>query len=277
MRTVANICWLGSVELLRFLLDFVLLPLLGNAFTLAAVSLAGLLAGGLQRCDRHCRESVEWPWSIALAPVNLDLRIVLMTTRFTTIIGIVNDVTLLAIILAGAAIVRCSGIMDHLLVTVPTLVEIAVSTVCANGDRAGNRATCHIQRDTDACRHSDHRGPFVRGRHADLSVVFDGDWDLPRDACALYVSARTALHIDEHLSGGNTRRESMPPWLATVMEVSPSAYLVSLCLGYSSSWRRHRRGLAAKARTRLAECSSGTPCCDIALSRRGLSNDSGVK
>jgi ABC-2 type transport system permease protein len=49
--------------------------------------------------------------------------------------GIINSVTMLAIILAGAAIVRERehGTMDHLLVMPVTPFEIAMSKVWANG------------------------------------------------------------------------------------------------------------------------------------------------
>ena len=49
--------------------------------------------------------------------------------------GIINNVTMLAIILAGAAIVRERehGTMDHLLVMPLTPFEIAMSKIWANG------------------------------------------------------------------------------------------------------------------------------------------------
>ena len=49
--------------------------------------------------------------------------------------GIINNVTLLAIILSGAAVVRERehGTMDHLLVMPVTPFEIAMSKVWANG------------------------------------------------------------------------------------------------------------------------------------------------
>jgi ABC-2 type transport system permease protein len=57
------------------------------------------------------------------------------TAWFTSVMGIINNVTMLAIILAGAAIVRERehGTMDHLLVMPLTPFEIAMSKVWANG------------------------------------------------------------------------------------------------------------------------------------------------
>src|SRR5579862_896414 len=74
-----------------------------------------------------------------LSPVNLDVRITfnpnVTTAWFTSVMGIINNVTMLAIILAGAAIVRERehGTMDHLLVMPLTPAEIAMSKVWANG------------------------------------------------------------------------------------------------------------------------------------------------
>ena len=75
-----------------------------------------------------------------LSPVNLDVRIAfnpnVTTAWFTSVMGIINNVTMLAIILSGAAIVRERehGTMDHLLVMPLRPFEIAiVPKVWANG------------------------------------------------------------------------------------------------------------------------------------------------
>ena len=73
------------------------------------------------------------------SPVNLTIRIAynpnVTTAWFVSVMGIINNVTMLAIILAGAAIVRERehGTMDHLLVMPLTPFEIAMSKVWANG------------------------------------------------------------------------------------------------------------------------------------------------
>jgi ABC-2 type transport system permease protein len=74
-----------------------------------------------------------------LSTVNLDVRIAfnpnITTAWFSSVMAIINNVTMLAIILAGAAIVRERehGTMDHLLVMPLTPFEIAMSKVWANG------------------------------------------------------------------------------------------------------------------------------------------------
>ena len=76
---------------------------------------------------------------VPLSTVNLDVRIAfnpnVTTAWFTSVMGIINNVTMLAIILAGAAIIRERehGTMDHLLVMPLTPFEIAMSKVWANG------------------------------------------------------------------------------------------------------------------------------------------------
>src|SRR5271157_1280781 len=74
-----------------------------------------------------------------LSPVNLVVHIEfnpnVTTAWFTSVMGIINFITMLAIILSGAAIVRERehGTMDHLLVMPLTPFEIAMSKVWANG------------------------------------------------------------------------------------------------------------------------------------------------
>ena len=74
-----------------------------------------------------------------LPPVNLNVRIEynpnLTTAWFTSVMGIINSISMLAIILAGAAIIRERehGTMDHLVVMPLTPFEIAMSKVWANG------------------------------------------------------------------------------------------------------------------------------------------------
>ena len=73
------------------------------------------------------------------SPVKLVVRVAfnpnVTTAWFTSVMGIINSITMLAIILAGAAVVRERehGTMDHLLVMPLTPFEIAMSKIWANG------------------------------------------------------------------------------------------------------------------------------------------------
>ena len=113
-------------------------------------------ATGLCRCDRNdagrdrrrlYRSRSSLPNStnflsrsevVPRPPVNLDVRIAfnpnVTTAWFTSVMAIINNVTMLAIILAGAAIVRERehGTMDHLLVMPLTPFEIAMSKIWSN-------------------------------------------------------------------------------------------------------------------------------------------------
>jgi ABC-2 type transport system permease protein len=175
---------------------------------------------------------------IALSTVNLDVRIAfnpnLTTAWFTTVMGIINNVTMLAIILAGAAIVRERehGTMDHLLVMPLTPFEIAMSKVWANGlvitVAVGLSLYLVI--------------------HWMLAVPIAGSIPLFMLGVVIYLFFATAIGIFlgtlarsmpqmgllfmlvylpmNMLSGSNTPLESMPSWLATVMQVSPSTHFV---------------------------------------------------
>jgi ABC-2 type transport system permease protein len=173
-----------------------------------------------------------------LSPVNLDVRIAfnpnLTTAWFTTVMGIINNVTMLAIILAGAAIVRERehGTMDHLLVMPLTPFEIAMSKVWANGlvitVAVGLSLYLVI--------------------HWMLAVPIAGSIPLFMVGVVIYLFFATAIGIFlgtlarsmpqlgllfmlvylpmNMLSGSNTPLESMPSWLATTMQASPSTHFV---------------------------------------------------
>jgi ABC-2 type transport system permease protein len=97
---------------------------------------AGLGSGDAQQIIMNeTREFLSHSEHVLLSPVNLAISIDynpnLTTAWFTSVMGIINNVTMLAIILAGAAIVRERehGTMDHLLVMPLTPFEIAMSKI----------------------------------------------------------------------------------------------------------------------------------------------------
>jgi len=174
-----------------------------------------------------------------LAPVNLAVRITfnpnVNSAWFTSVMAIINNVTMLAIILAGAAIVRERehGTMDHLLVMPLTPFEIAMSKIWANGlvitVAAGLSLSLIV--------------------HTILGVPIAGSIPLFLLGVAIYLFFATAIGIFlgtiarsmpqlgllfilvflpmNMLSGSNTPLESMPAWLATIMQASPSTHFVS--------------------------------------------------
>jgi len=76
--------------------------------------------------------------AVSPPPINLAVRIAfnpnIVTAWFTSVMGIINSITMLAIISAGAAVVRERehGTMDHLLVMPLTPFEIAMAKIWAN-------------------------------------------------------------------------------------------------------------------------------------------------
>jgi ABC-2 type transport system permease protein len=174
-----------------------------------------------------------------LSPVNLAVRIVfnpnLTTAWFTSVMSILNNVTMLAIILAGAALVRERehGTMDHLLVMPLTPFEIAMSKVWANGLVITVAVSLSL---------------YIVVR-AFLEVPIAGSIPLFLLGVMIYLFFATAIGIFlgtvarsmpqlgllymlvflpmNMLSGSNTPLESMPPWLATVMQASPSTHFVA--------------------------------------------------
>jgi ABC-2 type transport system permease protein len=171
--------------------------------------------------------------------INLNVRIAynpnIATAWFTSVMGIINSVTMLAIILAGAAIVRERehGTMDHLLVMPVTPFEIAMSKIWANGLVITVAAGLSLY-------------GVVRGL---LGIPVAGSIPLFMVGVAIYLFFACAIGIFlatiarsmpqlgllymlvympmNLLSGSNTPLESMPPWLATVMQASPSTHFVA--------------------------------------------------
>ncbi len=173
------------------------------------------------------------------APVNLDVRIAfnpnLTTAWFTSVMGVLNNITMLAIILAGAAVVRERehGTMDHLLVMPLTPFEIALSKVWANGLVILVAVGLSLY--------------FVL--RLMLGIPVAGSIPLFLLGVVIYLFFATAIGIFlgtvarsmpqlgllfmlvylpmNMLSGSNTPLESMPPWLAEFMQISPSTHFVA--------------------------------------------------
>jgi len=176
---------------------------------------------------------------IPFTPLTLSLRLAFnpnaTTAWFSSVMGIINNVTMLAIILAGAAVIRERehGTMDHLLVMPVTPFEMALAKVWANGLVITLAVGLSL-------------GVIVRIL---LAIPVAGSVMLFMGGVALYLFFATAIGIFlatvartmpqlgllymliampmNMLSGSNTPLESMPKALRTVMEASPSTHFVS--------------------------------------------------
>jgi ABC-2 type transport system permease protein len=157
------------------------------------------------------------------------------TAWFTSVMGIISSVNMLAIILAGAAVVRERehGTLDHLLVMPLTPFEIAMSKVWANAVVITIAVGLSLY--------------FVVQRL--LHVPIEGSIPLFMCGVMIYLFFSTAVGIFlatiartmpqlgllyilvavplNFLSGANTPLESMPPFLRAIMQVSPSTHFVA--------------------------------------------------
>ncbi len=174
------------------------------------------------------------------APATLTTRALFNTNLeggwFLAVIQIVNNITILAIVLTGTALLRERehGTLDHLLVLPLTALEIMLAKIWSNMLVVVLCTWLSLE-------------VVVKGM---LGVPLAGSLSLFLLVTALYLFASTALGIFLAtlarstpqfgllaipviipmllLSGGSTPLDSMPEWLQWVMQGSPSTHFVSL-------------------------------------------------
>ncbi|MGX9425915.1 MULTISPECIES: ABC transporter permease [Bradyrhizobium] len=201
---------------------------------------AGLGSGYAQQIiNTEIAQFVSQVERVPDSPVNLAARIAfnpnVMTAWFSSVMGIISSVTMLAIILAGAALVRERehGTMDHLLVMPLSPFEIAMSKIWANGFVIAVAVGLSLYLVVRLLLQIPIAGSiplFMFG--AILYLFFATAIGLFLGTVArsmpqlglLYMLVAVPMNV---LSGGATPLESMPPWLATVMQASPSTHFVS--------------------------------------------------
>jgi ABC-2 type transport system permease protein len=190
-------------------------------------------------------------------PVNLVVRKLFnpngVSAWFTSIVAIINQLTLLTVVLTGAAVIRERehGTLEHLLVMPLTAFEIALAKVWANGLVILIATGLSL---------------FLVVRMA-LKVPFNGSVVLWFCGVLLYLFFATALGIFlgtisrsmaqfalliilvvlvlQLLSGGSTPVESQPKWLQTLTYFLPSRHFVSFSQviiyrggGFAAVWRQ---------------------------------------
>ncbi|MGA7804964.1 ABC transporter permease [Bradyrhizobium sp.] len=210
-----------------------------NADATAMVQ-AGLGSGYAQEIiDDEIEQFLSHAESTPLSPVNLAIRIAfnpnVTTAWFTSVMGIISNVTMLAIILAGAALVRERehGTMDHLMVMPLSPFEIAMSKIWANGFVIAVAVALALYLVVRLLLKVPIAGSiplFLFG--VMLYLFFATAIGLFLGTVArsmpqlglLYMLVAVPMNI---LSGSATPLESMPPWLAGAMQVSPSTHFVS--------------------------------------------------
>ena len=176
---------------------------------------------------------------------------------FSSIVGIINQLTLLTIVLTGAAVIRERehGTLEHLLVMPLTAFEIAMAKVWANGLVILIATALSL---------------FLVVRMA-LDVPFVGSMPLWFAGVVLYLFFATALGVFlgtisrsmaqfallivlvvvvlQLLSGGSTPVESQPAGCRTLTYFLPSRHFVSFSQviiyrggGFAAVWRELRDG-----------------------------------
>jgi ABC-2 type transport system permease protein len=177
--------------------------------------------------------------TVAADPVNLAVRVSynpnVATGWFNSIMGIVTNVTMLAIILAGAAIVRERehGTMDHLLIMPLSPFEIALAKVLSNGlviTVAVGFSLTVIVRILLGIPIIGSIPLFIAGVmiylfFATAIGVFLGT--VARSMPQLGLLFMLVALPMNMLSGANTPIESMPPVLQAIMQFSPSTHFVT--------------------------------------------------
>ena len=176
----------------------------------------------------------------AVSPVELALRMrfnpALAQAWFGALMEIINNVTMLSIILTGAALIRERehGTIEHLLVMPVTPTEIMLAKVWAMGLVVLASAAASLTF-------------VVQGL---LGVPIEGSVALFLTGVALHLFATTSMGIFmatvarnmpqfgmlliltmmplQMLSGGMTPRESMPPLVQTLMLLAPTTHFVEL-------------------------------------------------
>jgi ABC-2 type transport system permease protein len=158
------------------------------------------------------------------------------TAWFTSVMGIISSTTMLAIILAGAAVVRERehGTVEHLLVMPVTPFEIAMSKIWAMTLIIAGAEALSLIFIVQGLLHIPIAGSiplFIVG--AVLYLFFATSVGIFLATVAktmpqlglLYILVAVPLNL---LSGANTPLESMPPFLRAIMQASPSTHFVAI-------------------------------------------------
>lgn len=175
----------------------------------------------------------------SLLPINLVVQVKynpnLQSSHFTAVMQIINNITIMALILTGAALIRERehGTIEHLLVMPVVPTEIMLAKIWANGLVIIIAAVLSL----------------LIVAQGILSVPIAGSITLFIGGAVIYLFSVTALGIllatftrsmaqfglliipvlvvMNLLSGSTTPMESMPVWLQNLMQLSPASHFVS--------------------------------------------------
>ena len=249
---------------LALLVDATAMTLAGNGAVYARAILEREIAHFLGR------EAASAP-----APIRLEVRARfnanLEAGRFLAVTQLVNNLTILAIVLAGAAVIRERehGTLEHLLTLPLGPFEVVAAKLWANGLLVLAAALLSLQ-------------AVVRGV---LAVPIAGSFLLFALGAGIYLLAVTALGVMlstvattmprfgllsipvfvilNLLSGGFTPLESMPRWLQLLVQLSPTTHVMAFAQGVLF----HGAGLDILWPRLLAMAAIGAAFAGLALLR----------
>jgi len=206
-----------------------------------AMSQAGIGAGYLQGIltrelltfvQRHEGEPA-WPVNLVVrAKFNPNLK----SSWFLAVMQIINNISLVAILLTGAALIRERehGTIEHLLVMPLRPIEIMLAKVWANGLVIIIAATLSLRLVVQKVLGVPIAGSFPLFLAGTVIYLFSvtalGIFlaTLARSMPQFGLLAFPVFIIMNLLSGGITPLDSMPELLQTLMQLSPSTHFVSL-------------------------------------------------
>ena len=155
---------------------------------------------------------------------------------FTGTMGMLNNITMLSVLLAGAALLRERehGTLEHLLVMPVTSTQIMLSKILANGlviIVITTLCVLTVIRYVVGVKIAGSVPLFVFG--TGLYLFFCTSLGIFLGTVARSMPQLGLLFIlivlpMNLLSGSNTPVESMPPWMQEIVKVLPSAHFVSL-------------------------------------------------
>jgi ABC-2 type transport system permease protein len=218
----------GRAPALQVLVDATAMTQAGIGASYAREIVNAEVAGFVGRSQGEGRLPVELAIRIAFNPN-------VTTSWFTSVMGIINNVTMLAIILAGAAVVRERehGTMDHLLVMPVSPFEIAMAKILGNGaviTFAVWLSLAVVVRQLLQVPLEGSIALFLVGVAIYLFFAMSVGIFLATVAGTmpqlglLFLLVAVPLNL---LSGATTPLESMPPLLRSIMQVCPSTHFVS--------------------------------------------------
>ncbi|GAI90082.1 unnamed protein product, partial [marine sediment metagenome] len=204
-----------------------------------AMSQAGLGASQIQSMiEQEVRDFRRGRTVMATAPP-LELRNAfnqsLVSTWFTGVVELLDNTTMLAILLAGAAIVRERehGTLEHLLVMPVRPVEIMTAKIVANGLVIAILAAIALRFVLQGLLGLQVAGSSALFLFGVVSYLFFAGslgiflGTVSRSMPQLSLLFMLTVLPMSLLSGGNTPREAMPEWLQNVMSLSPSTHYVA--------------------------------------------------